>query len=84
MKQLCVATKEADLPLEINILGLWEGRQYPARRFLEIAGETGNKAIFGMDAHAPGQLLNTETVDRARALVKEYGLVLVDGDLLNK
>lgn len=84
MKQLCVAMKEADLPLEINILGLWEGRQYPARRFWEIAKETGNKAIIGMDAHSPQQLLNTETVERAKALCAEFGLPIVDGDLLSK
>jgi len=84
MKQLCVAMKEADLPLEINILGLWEGRQYPAKRFLEIAKETGNKAIIGMDAHSPQQLLNFETVERAKALCEEYKLQLIDGDLLRK
>ncbi len=84
MKQLCIAMKEADLPLEINILGLWEGRQYPAVRFLEIAKETGNKAIIGMDAHSPQQLLNVETVERAKKLCEEYNLQLIDGDLLAK
>ncbi len=84
MKQLCVAAREADIPLEINILGLWEGRQYPAKRFWEIAGETGNKAVIGMDAHSPQQLLNAETVERAAALCAEHGLFLVDGDLPGK
>ena len=84
MKRLCVALKEADIPIEINILGLWEGRQYPAKRFLELARETGNKAIIGMDAHSPKQLLNVETVECAKKLCKEYGLQLVDGDLLEK
>ena len=84
MRRLCVAMKELDLPLEINVLGLWEGRRYPARRFLELAKETGNKAIIGMDAHSPQQLLNVETVERAKALCEEYKLQLIDGDLLNK
>ncbi len=83
MKQLCVAAKEADVPLEINILGLWEGRQYPTERFLKIAEETGNKVIIGMDAHAPKQLLNVETVERAKELCRAYQLTLVDGDLLD-
>ena len=83
MKRLCVALKEADIPVEINILGLWEGRQYPARRFLELAKEVGNKAIIGMDAHSPGQLLNREAVERAKVLCAEYNLPLVDGDLLD-
>lgn len=84
MKRLCEAMKKADVPLEINILGLWEGRQYPAKRFLKLAQETGNKAIIGMDAHAPVQLLNRETVERAKALCAKYQLELLDGDLLKK
>lgn len=84
MTRLCAAMKEADIPLEINVLGLWTGRQYPARRFLELAKEIGNKAILGVDAHAPEQLLNKEGIERARALAEEFGLPLVDGDLLAK
>ena len=84
MTRLCIAMKEADIPLEINVLGLWTGRQYPARRFLELAKEIGNKAILGVDAHAPEQLLNKEGIERARALAEEFGLPLVDGDLLAK
>jgi len=84
MTRLCQAMKKADVPLEINILGLWTKRQYPARRFLELARETGNTAILGVDAHAPEQLLNHETIEQARKLAEEYSLPLVDGDLLGK
>lgn len=84
MKRLCEVLKELDIPLEINVLGLSEGRRYPAKRFLELAKETGNKAIVGIDAHSPKQLLNMETVERAKVLCKEYQLQLVDGDLLRK
>ena len=82
MLRLCMALKEADIPVEINILGLSEGRQYPAKRFMELAKETGNKAIIGIDAHSPAQLLNAEGVLRGQALCREYGLELVDRDLL--
>ena len=83
MKRLCEALKEADVPVEINVLGLWTGRRYPSKRFLELARETGNKAIIGVDAHAPEQLLNAEAVVRAKALAEEFGLPLVDKDLLS-
>lgn len=82
MKRLCVVLKEKDIPVEINVLGLNEGRRYPSRRFLELAKETGNKAIIGIDAHSPQQLLNTEIIEKARKLAEEYGLPLIDGDLL--
>lgn len=84
MKRLCKALKEANIPVEINVLGLAEGRRYPSRRFLELAREAGNTAIIGIDAHAPEQLLRAEQVERAKALAGEFGLQLVDGDLLRK
>lgn len=84
MRRLCVALKEADIPVEINILGLSEGRQYPAKRFLELAKETGNKAVIGIDAHSPAQLLNTDGIAMGQALCREYGLELTDMNLLEK
>ncbi len=84
MKRLCEVLKEEDIPVEINMLGLWTGRRYPSKRFLELAKETGNKAIVGVDAHAPEHLLNKEAVDKTLALTEEFGLPLVDGDLLTK
>lgn len=83
MKRLCVALKEENIPVEINVLGLWTGRRYPGRRFLELARETGNTAVIGVDAHAPEHLLLTEAVEKAKALTEEFGLPLVDKDLLD-
>lgn len=84
MKRLCEALKEKEIPVEINMLGLWTGRRYPSRRFLELARENGNKAIIGVDAHAPEHLLMKEAMEKATALAEEFGLELVDGDLLQK
>lgn len=82
MKRLCEALKEKDIPVEINVLGLATGRHYPSGRFLELAKETGNKAIIGVDAHAPKHLLKTDAVANAVTLAEKYNLHLVDGDLL--
>ena len=82
MKRLCEVLKEREIPVEINVLGLREGRRYPSRRFLELAKEMGNTAIIGIDAHAPGQLLDKETIEKAKGLCEEFKLPLVDGDLL--
>ncbi|MCH5268593.1 MAG: histidinol-phosphatase [Lachnospiraceae bacterium] len=60
MTRLCEFLKEADSPVEINMLGAVEGRNYPNDTFLEIAREVGLKAIIGVDAHAPEQLTNPE------------------------
>lgn len=82
MKRLCEALKKKNIPVEINVLGLSEGRRYPGRRFLQLAKEAGNSAIIGIDAHAPQQLLNREAIRKAELLCHEFGLPLVDGDLL--
>ncbi len=52
MRRICEASNRFGVPLEINFLGLRTGRQYPNRRFWEIAGECGCQAVFGLDAHA--------------------------------
>lgn len=53
MRRLCEEAKACGLPLEINMLGLSDHRHYPAERFWQIAGEVGNTAIIGFDAHDP-------------------------------
>lgn len=82
IKRLCEALKAADIPVEINMLGLAEGRHYPCEKFLKVAQEVGNKAIIGMDAHAPEQLNQPETVKKGLDLCQKFGLAVVDGDLL--
>ena len=74
--------KAKNIPIEINLLGVSEGRRYPSGRFLQIAKEIGNTAIIGIDAHAPEQILNKEVVRKAELLCEEFALPLVDGDLL--
>ena len=56
MRRLCEGVKKMGIPLEINLLGLGEGRHYPNERFWTIAGETGNRAIIGVDAHDPASI----------------------------
>ena len=69
MRRLCRAAAEANVPLELNLLGLREGRNYPDPRFWRIAGEEGNTVILGCDAHRPEDAWDPET--EARAL-KEF------------
>lgn len=78
MRDLCCYAKKKDVPLEINFLGIWEKRHYPDQRFWKIAGETGNKVIFGSDAHQPDKVWNPEALGVAERMVKEYHLHLLD------
>ena len=78
MTRLCRKAKELNIPLEINFLGLCEGRRYPSQRFFSIAAEIGNKVIYGVDAHTPEAFRDTETYKKAEEFRKSFGLELTD------
>ncbi len=84
MRKICVAAKEADTPLELNLLGLRTGRNYPDERFWSIVSEEGNEVIFGSDAHKPEDVYNPVTVERAMRIVEKYSLKLIDTVTLKK
>ena len=84
MGRLCQGAKELSVPLEINFLGIWDGRNYPDPRFWKIAGEVGNTVVFGADAHQPDKVVNPEALCRAEKLVKDYGLKLAETIPLKK
>ena len=78
MTRLCQAAKELHLPLEINFLGLREGRHYPRSLFWEIAGDVGCKVVFGSDAHAPQYVVHPQTEAQARNMVARCQLELLE------
>lgn len=73
-RRLCREVKKRNIPLEINFLGLMEERWYPNEKFWKIAGEEGNTAVFGCDAHTPKAVWNPETEQKALQLAAKYGL----------
>ena len=78
MTRMCVALKDMDIPLEINLLGLLEGKHYPREQFWEIAGRVGNKVIFGIDAHWVAQIGEMSCYQKGLALVDKYHLQLIE------
>ena len=74
MKRLCVAAKEYDVPLEINMLGAATGRNYPCERFFKIVAEVGNEVIIGCDAHSPNGIVNNAGYEKCMAILKKYGI----------
>lgn len=76
MRKLCRAAKRTQIPLEINLLGIREGRHYPDERFWRLAAEEGNEVVLGCDAHTPGDVVDPESERKALALVDRLGLTL--------
>jgi hypothetical protein len=69
MRRICRAAKECQVPLEINLLGLYLQRQYPNPIFWELAAEEGCKVVLGVDAHKPEFLLDEPYYDRFSAVI---------------
>lgn len=74
MTRLCIAAKEHNIPLEINLHGLQHNRFYPSDRFFKIAGEVGAPVAFGMDVHDCASLLDKEQIRLARDMVVRHNL----------
>ena len=77
-RELCAEAKNCGIPLELNLLGIREGRWYPKDWFWEVAAEVGNDVILGCDAHTPEGMNHPESVQQAKAMVKALGLNLLE------
>lgn len=77
MTRLIEGAKEADVPLEINLLGIREHRNYPSAQFWQIAGEIGCSAILGCDAHSPEDVADPDNLQEAEQFAARFKLKLV-------
>ena len=78
MRRLCRAALRTGTPLEINLLGIREGRNYPNERFWQIAAEEGCSAVLGCDAHRPEDLLNAACEEKALRMAARLDLPILE------
>lgn len=76
--RLCRYLREQDIPVEINLLGVRDGRHYTSERFLRIAQKAQNSVIIGCDAHTPQALSSLPEQEQCAELAKKFGLPVVD------
>ena len=74
--------KKCGLPLEINLLGLKEGREYPNERFFALCGRLGAKVCIGTDTHHTEDVYRPEVLKKAMDMVGRYGLEVVESPVL--
>lgn len=84
MRMLCRHANAADIPVEINLLGLREDRHYPTEAFWKVAGEEGCKVILGSDAHSADHFDHPPALQKAHALVERYHLQLLEDVTLRR
>ncbi|MBP3554415.1 MAG: histidinol-phosphatase [Clostridia bacterium] len=78
MRRLCEAAKRLNVPLELNLLGLRDKRDYPRMDFWKIAGEVGNEVLFGCDSHTPDTVGLTRDYIMGSAIVEKFGLNFIE------
>jgi len=76
-RRICKEAKSCGMPLEINLLGIRNKRNYPNPLFWEMAAEEGCDVILGRDAHEAESLLQKEPEETALELVKRFDLNLL-------
>jgi histidinol-phosphatase (PHP family) len=84
MRLICTEAKRCGIPLEVNMLGKMLDRNYPNPVFWELAAEEGCDVILGCDAHAPEHLLREDTERQLLAMIRSYGLNLLETVPLRK
>lgn len=78
MTRLVRFTKEKDIPIEVNLLGIAAGRHYPNEDFWKIASENKSRVIIGTDAHSPNAFLRKDAIKKAEELIaRNTGLELI-------
>ncbi len=74
IKKICIASRELNIPLEINFLGIRGKRHYPREDFWKIAGEEHSPVTFGFDAHTAISAFDGESLSVAKDLSEKYNL----------
>ena len=78
MRRMLAALKEKEMPIEINLLGLSTGRNYPSEKFFNIAGEYELPVILGCDAHSPSRVADRDEIALAKKFAERTGIKLVE------
>ena len=77
MRRLCREAKACNVPLEINLLGMSLGKNYPDLRFWETAAEENCIAILGCDAHQEEAVCRPKEERQALEMADRLGLQLL-------
>ena len=72
MTRLINCANEHKIPLEINLYGMQEVRNYPTLAFWQLANEIGCDVILGSDAHRPENMKNPFAYKYAMRIVESH------------
>lgn len=84
MTFFCREIKKLGFPVEFNLLGFAQHRNYPDKRFWKIASEIGNDAVIGFDAHSPEVFQNKRIYKDALKYLKNLNITPIEIDINNE
>ncbi len=82
MRRIAQASLDLFIPLEINFLGIRDGRHYPNMDFWKIAGEVGAPVTFGFDAHTTDAAYDGASLAIAKKMVSDLHLNYIGKPIL--
>lgn len=77
MTRLINEVVNQDIPIELNLMGVRWGRNYPSERFWKLVKGSGAKVIVGSDAHYPEHLAEPCELEIAYRMADEFKLDVV-------
>ena len=83
-RRIALASISTGIPLEVNFLGIRDGRYYPNADFWKICGMLGAPVTFGFDAHSVDSAYDSVSLEIAKGLVKKFELNYIGKPNLRK
>ena len=81
MEMLVDEAIRLDMPLEVNLYGYVDGRNYPCDKFFRMAAARGAKFVLGCDAHTPKLITQPEKVRGFKKFLDRNGIEIGDNIL---
>lgn len=78
MRNLIREAKSCNMPLELNLAGLFTDRNYPNRLFWEMIAEEGAVAIKGVDAHSPEFLKDPDALAKVEPFLEGLEISFIE------
>ncbi len=82
--RLILAAKLLDIPLEVNMYGLIDGRHYPNGVFWDRVSKLGAKVILGRDAHKVTRVHDESEFPAAYRFIEKHKLDLTESIVIPK
>lgn len=73
-ERLIACAIDCKVPLEINLLGVRDGRPYPHEAFFKLCGEMDAEVCIGCDAHSADVACDSKSFARAMEMAERYNL----------